>query len=227
MAYRDDEGPLKERLESLSKALDEVRSQSRVLSAEATELEKELEAVRTRLEPEQSSPPLGEARVASPCPSSWDSTLAASLLGACACALLSLTAIGRVMTSEISPVDFHRPAPALQGAPQLPVTSAVAATPSPPHVPGMGFVRVEAPEGARIFEGEHFLGTAPLTAPMEEGLHVYRALHPRTGLPRVIFGNVRERGVTTIVVDFGARPQKVDRKVPMPARIAEDPTNTL
>jgi hypothetical protein len=113
-------------------------------------------------------------------------------------------------------------------APQPPAPSnALSGSGSAPDTSRMGFVWVEAPEGTRIFEGDHFLGTAPLMVPMAEGLHVFRAMHPKTGKAKAAFGNVRPRDVTTVVVDFDGKTPKVEPKRLMLGEMSADPTNTL
>lgn len=235
MAYRDDRAPLEERYESLSKALDEVRSQSRALSSYETELASELEAIRARLEPNRRYLPLANVPVASPCPAGRRRTraLVASTLGTAACALLSLTAVARVMSSEISPIEDRSLTPSYVPAPVVPQ---VAQEPSPQSDPqsasaseteSIGFVWVEAPEGTRVFEGERYLGTAPLMASMEPGLHVFRAMHPKTGKAKPAFGNVRPQRVTTVVVDFEAKAPKVEPRRLMLGGVSGEPTNTL
>jgi hypothetical protein len=237
MAYRDDRAPLEERYESLSNALDEVRSQSRALSRHEAQLASELEAVRARLEPDRRHLALANVRIASPCPARTRRAraLVASMLGTGACALLSLTAIARVMASEISPFEIHPVTPIDVAAPVTspvaeepdPQSNALSGSASPSDSTSMGFVWVEGLEGTRVFEGERFLGTAPLMVPMEAGLHVFRAIHPKSGKTTAALANVRPRDVTTVVVDFEGNAPKVEQRRLRMGAMSADPTNTL
>lgn len=158
--------------------------------------------------------------------------LVASMLGTGACALLALTAVARVMTSEIAPFEVRgvrevhevgdlrdgtAPARAREArearehvphelALMHPRTAAAVATPTASHPfatgpAAMGFVWLEAQEGTRIYEGERFLGTAPLMFPVPEGTHLFRAVDPRTGAERTMLGIVRDGGVATLHLD--------------------------
>jgi hypothetical protein len=158
--------------------------------------------------------------------------LVATMFGAGACALLSLTAIARVMTSEISPIDMRQPTPPIYLP--TPVTPPVA-EPRPETRPEtrMGFVWVEGPEGTRVFEGEQFLGTAPLMFPMTEGTHVLRAVEAKTGKQVFTVQHVPERGVITYRAEFGAKARKDDPDVHRGRTMGKmvidrnDPTNSL
>lgn len=76
MAYRDDDGPLNERYDSIKKSLDELRVQSTALAKEEIELSKELEDVRGSLARKAGEPrrhlPLANVEIASPCSASWE-----------------------------------------------------------------------------------------------------------------------------------------------------------
>lgn len=175
MPYRDDSEAMQERYASLTKALDDVRAESIVLAAREAELAREVDSLRARLGDRTTPEPPDDLR------RRRARALVATVFGAGACAIMSMTAIARVMTSEISPIDVRTPAAAA------------------------GFVWVSGPEGTRLYEGDQFLGTAPLMFPMPEGTHVLRAVQPKTGKQVVAVQQVHERTVVTYRADFSAK----------------------
>lgn len=77
MTYRDDDGPLAERFDSIKKSLDEVRVQSTALAQEEQSLSRELEDVRGALARKTGGEqrrhlPLANVQIASPCSASWE-----------------------------------------------------------------------------------------------------------------------------------------------------------
>lgn len=204
MVYRDESEALKARYESLSRELEQVRAQRQALSAHESTLASELDEARGRLASMAGGPMYDRAdgqRLQA-------RALFASLLGAGACMLLGLSALGRVMTSEIAPIEVYettttdllpRVVPPV-ASPHPAVRATIAAD------EGMGFVWVEATEGTRIYEDEHFLGIAPLMFPAPEGPHVYSGVDPVTGERRAVLGEVRDRGVVTVHLDSAGDP---------------------
>jgi hypothetical protein len=289
MAYRDDSEALKERYESLTRTLEDVRSQARALSNEEAALAKELDDLRVHVEGQRRRLPMSNVRIATPCTASWDEmvgdersrfcgecqkpvhdltrmsrdevdaflfahsggacvrlyqrsdgrvitgdcpvgvrrrkaqALVATMFSAGACAVLSLTAIARVMTSEIAPYDMREATPIY-----VPVEGTSAEAPAP-YLQQPGFIWVEAQEGTRIFEGDRFVGTAPMMFPASPGTHAIRAIQRRTGVEHTALAVVHERWVATVVVDFEAAELKsepvIEQGLVFPG--ADDTTNPL
>jgi hypothetical protein len=215
MAYRDDSEPLQARYVSLAHELEQVRAQGRALVMHEMALARELEVVRERLATMRGGRP-GDGSAPGPGSAAHDlhrqraRALVTSMLGGAACAVLSLTVIARVMTSEIAPIELHETTPLYVPMPVTPPVAAVERSPdvfermtpaAPPGQPGVGFVWFDAPEGTRIYEHDHFLGTAPLMFPVPEGTHVFRVIAPAGGAGRSVVGVVHDRAVATVGPD--------------------------
>lgn len=77
MTYRDDDGPLAERFDSIKKSLDEVRVQSTALAQEELSLNRQLEDVRGAIARKTGGEqrrhlPLANVQIAAPCSASWE-----------------------------------------------------------------------------------------------------------------------------------------------------------
>lgn len=188
MAYRDDTEPLRERASSLAKELEQVREHARALAQEESALAEELERVSERLETSS--------------PAERSHGLVVAIVGSAACALLGFAAIARIMTSEIAPFEIH----AIGPMPQETSGSTSATTPIDPsftiadvtaETERFGFLRIDAPLGSRIYEGDRFLGTAPLIYPMSNGTHAIRAVPPN-GASQTKLGIVHDHDIGAV-----------------------------
>lgn len=286
MAYRDDDGPLNERYDSIKKSLDELRVQSTALAREEAALSKELEEVRGSLARKGAEPrhhlPLANVQIASPCSADWeamigddrkrhcgecrkdvydltvmsrdevDAFLLANAHGACVrlyqrtdgrmltddcpvgvrrrraraltavgvgigtCALVAFTALSTVLgVSELDPVRAIPPvtAPPLGTTPPVGTTMRLPLTSDPTQKSGIGFVWVEAVEGTRVYEGTHFLGTAPLQFAAVEGTHVLRGVDPKTNKTRSTIAIVQPQEVTAVTIDMTSHEAPPRRKM--------------
>ena len=180
MAYRDDSEPLKERRESLSKALEQVRSQSRTLAAEERALSSELDRVSARLE--------GASRGSR----ARTRFVVAAIAATSSCALLAVAGFARLMTSEIAP--FSLESSQTEARVSVPTT-----LPSAPSVE-LGTLRVDAAAGSRVYEDNRLLGTAPLVLPLPYGVHAIRVVSA-SGASRSKLAFIWDRNVTALRFD--------------------------
>lgn len=120
-----------------------------------------------------------------------------------ACAMLGFSALGSVVaTRALEPCHVASEPAALATTtvvPRVPMVLAASSSPEParPSPQGLGFIWVDAPEGSRIYEGDRFLGTAPLQFAAPAGIHSLRAIHPRTKRSRSAVAVVWDRQVST------------------------------
>jgi hypothetical protein len=187
MAYRDDSEPLRERALTLSRELEQVRMHARALASEESALADELARVSRQLHPPAAPPEL---------PSGPSNGFLVAIVGSAACALLAFCAIARIMTSEIAPFEIQTAAKSQAS------TSTVSSAPIDIE-PGttvldddehVGFLRIEAPAGTRIYDSDRFLGTAPLLVLLPDGTHEIRAVAP-SGVTCTKLGLVGDRSV--------------------------------
>lgn len=184
MAYRDDSQPLKERHESLSKALEQVRAQSRALAGEEAALSGELLRVSARLLDDPRAVPKRRPR-----------SFVVAMVAAGGSGLLAFAAFARIMTSEIAPFEMHSQKPRSPAH-----VLAAPAVVDDDEDNNLGYLRVEAPRGAQIYEGDELLGAAPLIRPLPNGTHVIRVV-PEGGPARTKLGIVRNRSISTLRFD--------------------------
>ena len=180
MAYRDDSQPLRERHESLSLALEQVRAHARALACEEAALAGELERVSAQLL--DGVVPKRRAR-----------SFVVAMVAAGGSALLAFAAFARIMTSEIAPFEMRAQAPRSPA-------QVLAAPVDIDDDDNLGYLRVEAPRGSQIFEGDELLGTAPLIRPLPSGSHAIRVV-PEGGPARTKLGFVRNRSISTLRFD--------------------------
>ncbi|MBS2018029.1 MAG: hypothetical protein JST00_34460 [Deltaproteobacteria bacterium] len=134
--------------------------------------------------------------------------LTAVAVGIGTCAMVAFTALSTVLGA--SELDHCRPPPPPMAAPPLGTTPPVGtlrqstAFADPSAKTGIGFVWIEAPEGTRLYEGERFLGTAPLQLAAIEGTHVIRGVEPKTNRTRSALAIVRAQEVTAVSIDMAA-----------------------
>ena len=126
-------------------------------------------------------------------------SLLAATLGLGAAAVIAFTALALLQQSAVSGCSLRasvaEETPVPRTASELALPSKIFVTPQ-----GYGYVAVDAPQGARVFEGEKFLGTAPLSFAADPGTHVLRVQHQ--GQSQIVPTVVREREIAHVSARF-------------------------
>lgn len=133
--------------------------------------------------------------------------LTAVAVGIGTCAMVAFTALSTVLgASELEPRQSPPPvaAPPIGTTPPVGTVRPSTAFADPASKTGIGFVWVEAPEGTRLYEGERYLGTAPLQFAAIEGTHVIRGVEPKTNRTRSALAIVRAQEVSAVSIDMSA-----------------------
>ena len=76
----------------------------------------------------------------------------------------------------------------------------------------MGFVAVGGPEGARVFDGDTFVGKAPLLHATSPGAHVIRVEHAASGNTQTFTIEVLAYKATPVTVTFDPHKARSKRR---------------
>ena len=133
-------------------------------------------------------------------------------------ALLGTLVVGWLYVQDHPPMDRFplaaRGTTALTGPPESTPAPFPPAASVAPQGDGKGFVAIGGPEGAHVFDGDTFVGTAPLLHATSAGAHVIRVDHAASGHSQSFTVEVRAYKATPVTVTFDTRSRARRRTKP-------------
>jgi hypothetical protein len=102
--------------------------------------------------------------------------------------------------------------PIASSAPIAPSSIEPAPSAAPPVAEGKGFIKIGGPKDARIYDGDAFVGLAPMLYPASAGDHTIRVEHPFVASKQTFSVEVRAGKTTPVVVDFDPKKARTKRK---------------